>query len=546
VLLAGACAWIAQYLNPQKTMLKNKMLWIGAGIGAAAVLLLFPIVHAVVVVANFAVHLLVLGLQLLCARLPKFRPEQQRDIDEETFVSIHVPAYDEPPEVLSETLRALSRLRWRNYEVLVIDNNTPDESVWRPIEALCEELGPKFRFFHVENMEGAKAGALNHIRRFMNPRAEYIFVVDADYVVFRGALRRALAYFTAPDIGLVQFPQEYRNISRGNMGLALDFKHFFAGYMNMANHLGCVPSTGTLTVIRVDAMAMVNGFDTQVVTEDAELGFRLNLQGFRSVFANEVIGRGLMPHDLESLKKQRWRWAFGNAQILKLNWRRILFGPELNWRQKLGYLSHLTAWFNFNLIPSLSLILIAPLAFIDGITLLQHYIVILSGFTLTTFMVLRFGTLFYSLRHEGHSVREIWLAYLTHLGLGWVFSASWLKCLFDHRSPFVRTNKFLSRKLPGVVTTTLAELVLGVAMLLACAILTVTDFVLGPVAALLMCSSRFLVYWVWLQTRRTMDVTERLSNELLRRVSPARRNARATAPEEDYLLADPIESSSVI
>jgi cellulose synthase/poly-beta-1,6-N-acetylglucosamine synthase-like glycosyltransferase len=476
-------------------------------------------------------------LQLISARLPKFNPERRSRLDEDIFVSIHVPAHDEPPEVLSETLRALSQLRWHNYEVLVVDNNTRDESVWRPIEELCAELGPKFRFFHVENMKGAKAGAMNWVRQFMDPRARFVFVVDADYVVHRNALRRALGYFTHEKIGLVQFPQEYRNIGPGNVGLALDFKHFFAGYMNMANHLGCVPSTGTLTVIRVEALAAVDGFDTEVITEDADLGLRMNVHGFQSIYVNEVIGHGLMPHDLESLKKQRWRWAFGNAQILKLNWRRILFGAELNWRQKLGYLAHLTAWFNFNLVPSLSLILLAPLAVADAVTLTQHYIVILSGFTLATFMVLRFGTLFYSLRHDKYGLREIWLAYLTHLGLGWIFSASWLKCLFDHRSPFVRTNKFLTSKLPGVLRITLVELSLGIALCLACIVLTIADFVLGPVAALLTCAARFLVYWVWLQTRRTFEITEEMRGKLVERIqSDIESNVEAPAAEPVVLV----------
>lgn len=500
-------------------MLKSKIIWTAAGLAGATLLLVFPVAHAVIAIANFVVHLIILGLQLISARLPRFQPERLSILDEEAFVSIHVPAHNEPPEVLSETLRTLSRLRWQNYEVLVIDNNTSDESVWRPIESLCAELGPRFRFFHVENMKGAKAGAMNWVRQFMNPLAKFIFVVDADYIVHRNALRRAVSYFTEPKVGLVQFPQEYRNIGRGNVGLALDFKHFFTGYMNMANHLGCVPSTGTLTVIRVEALSAVGGFDTQVITEDADLGFRMNVHGFRSVYVNEVIGHGLMPHDLESLKKQRWRWAFGNAQILKLNWKTILFGSQLTFQQKLGYLTHLTAWFNFNLIPSLSLILLAILSVVADLTLLQHYIVILSGFTLATFMALRFGTLFYSLRHEGHSLREIWLAYLTHLGLGWVFSASWIKCLFDHRSPFVRTNKFLARKLPGVFSTTLVELSLGIALCIACAVLTIMDFVLGPVAALLMCSARFLIYWVWLQTKRTFVITQRMSHQVAEALS---------------------------
>ncbi len=126
-------------------------------------------------------------------------------------------------------------------------------------------------------------------------------------------------------------------------------------------------------------------------------------------------------------------------------------------------------------------------------------------------MVLRFGTIFYSLRRDGHKLREIWLAYLTHIGLGWIFSASWIKCLFDHRSPFVRTNKFLGAVMPGPLRATVVELSLGVCLLAACAVLAFTDFIFGPIAAMTMGVARFLVYWVWQQTQ----YTRRLSSERL-------------------------------
>ena len=493
--------------------MQSKMMMMSAAVGGLVILILFPVVHVVVALVNFGIHLLILGFQIVTSRLPRVGVPRNSDKADEPFVSIHVPAHNEPPEILKATLRSLSRLRWRNYEVLVIDNNTQDEAVWRPVEEYCRELGPRFRFLHVEGLKGAKAGAMNWARPFIDPRAKFIFVVDADYVVERWALRCALSYFTEEGIGLVQFPQEYRNIGPGNTGLALDFKHYFSGYMNLANRLNCVPSTGTLSLIRVSALTAVNGFDTRVVTEDAELGFRLNTQGYRSVYANEIIGRGLMPHDLESLKKQRWRWAFGNAQILKLNWRRLVFGRELTWRQKLGYLIHLTAWFNFNLIPSLTLILVAPLALLERLHPLHPYLIVLSGFTLTSFMALRFGTLFYSLRQDGHTLREIILAFLSHIGMGWVLSASWLKCLLDHRSPFVRTNKFMSAHMPGALRTSLVELSLGVALLTAGIILTACDFIIGPIAALVTCGARFLIYWVWWQTRKSWHLTAGLAEQ---------------------------------
>ena len=56
-------------------------------------------------------------------------------------VSIHVPAYNEPPAMVIETLDALARLDYPDFEVLVIDNNTPEESVWRPVEAHCAQPG---------------------------------------------------------------------------------------------------------------------------------------------------------------------------------------------------------------------------------------------------------------------------------------------------------------------------------------------------------------------------------------------------------------------
>jgi cellulose synthase/poly-beta-1,6-N-acetylglucosamine synthase-like glycosyltransferase len=487
----------------------KQLRWIIGGLAAIIALLLFPFLHIALVVGNLAVHLVVLGLQLITSRFPSVRPSWRASV-REPFVSIQVPAHNEPPELLRETLMALSRLRWNNYEVLVIDNNTTDEHVWRPVAELCSRLGPRFKFFHVENLKGAKAGALNHVRAFMDPRAEFVFVVDADYVIEPDALERALGYVADDRIGLIQFPQEYRNIGSGNTGLALDFKHFFAGYMNMANHLGCVPSTGTLSLIRVTAMKAVGGFDTNVVTEDAEIGFRLNAAGYRSLYVNDVIGRGLMPHDLESLKKQRWRWAFGNAQILRLNWRKLLFGRGLGWRQKLGYLIHLTAWFNFNLIPCLSLILVGVLAFFHKMQAPHPYIAIVSWFTLATFTVLRFGTLFYSLRRAGHRPGEIWLAYFTHLGLGWICSVSWLKCVFTPQTPFLRTNKFLTPRVPGMARTVLMEMSLGIALLMACVMLTVSDFVFSPVLAMIMGITQFFVLWVGQQVRHTFGITRAL------------------------------------
>ena len=48
-------------------------------------------------------------------------------------VSIHVPTHNEPPLMVMQTLNSLARLDYPNFEVIVLDNNTSDESLWRPV-----------------------------------------------------------------------------------------------------------------------------------------------------------------------------------------------------------------------------------------------------------------------------------------------------------------------------------------------------------------------------------------------------------------------------
>ncbi|MGA8558843.1 MAG: glycosyltransferase, partial [Pseudolabrys sp.] len=75
-------------------------------------------------------------------------------------VSIHLPAYNEPPEMLKQTLDAIARLDYQNYECIVVINNTPDPALWLPIEEHCRTLGERFKFVRADNLAGFKAGAL--------------------------------------------------------------------------------------------------------------------------------------------------------------------------------------------------------------------------------------------------------------------------------------------------------------------------------------------------------------------------------------------------
>src|SRR5450631_2405751 len=126
-------------------------------------------------------------------------------------VSIHVPAYFEPPDMLKATLDAVSRLDYPNFECVVIINNTPDPAFWQPIQDHCRALGERFKFINAEKVEGFKAGALRIAMARTAVDAEIIGIIDADYVVQPDWLKDLVPVFADPRVGLVQAPQDHRD-----------------------------------------------------------------------------------------------------------------------------------------------------------------------------------------------------------------------------------------------------------------------------------------------------------------------------------------------
>ncbi|HBT41044.1 MAG TPA: glycosyl transferase family 2, partial [Rhodospirillaceae bacterium] len=86
-------------------------------------------------------------------------------------------------------------------------NNTADESLWRPVQAHCVKLGPRFKFLNFPKIAGFKAGALTAAMPHVAPDAEVLAVLDADYVVDPKWLRDLAPAFADPKVAMVQAPQ---------------------------------------------------------------------------------------------------------------------------------------------------------------------------------------------------------------------------------------------------------------------------------------------------------------------------------------------------
>jgi len=241
-------------------------------------------------------------------------------------VSIHIPAYKEPPEMLKQTLDGVARLDWPNLECLVIINNTPDPAYWEPIQAYCEELGERFKFINLPKVAGFKAGALRVAMEQTAPDAEIIGVIDADYVVAPNWLRDLVPTFEDPTVGIVQAPQDHRDANRSLMHEAMNTEYagFFDIGMVQRNEHDAIVVHGTMCLIRRAAMVEAGDWSSDTICEDTDLGLSIVERGWKSHYTNTRYGWGLLPDDFASFKKQRHRWAYGGVQIVRKHWMRLL------------------------------------------------------------------------------------------------------------------------------------------------------------------------------------------------------------------------------
>jgi cellulose synthase/poly-beta-1,6-N-acetylglucosamine synthase-like glycosyltransferase len=389
-------------------------------------------------------------------------------------VSIHVPAYNEPPAMVIETLEALARLDYPDYEVIVVDNNTTDEAVWRPVEARCAQLGPRFRFFHVAPLEGFKAGALNFALRHTAADAAVVAVIDSDYVVEPRWLRDLVPAFDEPGVAIVQAPQDYRDAGDGAfkaMAYA-EYRGFFHLGMVTRNERNAIIQHGTMTLVRRDALDRAGRWAEWCITEDAELGLSILEAGLEARYTPRSYGRGLMPDTFVDFKKQRYRWAYGAMQILKahaghlLGRRTAALAPGQRYHFVAGWLPWLADGFNllFNFAAlAWSIAMVAAPASIDA--------------PLMTFSVLPrslFGFKLVKIVHlyrseVGAGKRQTFAAAVAGLALAHTIGLAVLRGFVTRAEPFFRTPKRVHREALGAAfAAAREETLMLVALLLAC------------------------------------------------------------------------------
>jgi cellulose synthase/poly-beta-1,6-N-acetylglucosamine synthase-like glycosyltransferase len=365
------------------------------------------------------------------------------------FVSLHVPAHNEPPDMVIETLQRLKQLDYPQYEIVAIDDNTEEEELWRPVQQWCADNGVKFQ--HLDDWPGYKSGALNYaLRNMTDPRAELVGVVDSDYQMEPDFLRRCAPLFDDEKVGFIQAPQDYRGWETAPYyrRLYYSYAYFFAVSQPSRNERDGAIFAGTMGLIRRSALEDVGGWDEWCITEDAELSMRLMRAGWSGLHVDKSFGKGVMPLTFEALKGQRFRWCFGGIQILRMHWRDMLpFGRTRGNRMSIGqrwaYFSGALQWYGDLLALLFYLFLLAgAINIATGGGLLFRK---LSGFLIATIPLLVAIGLVRAVallrRSTSASWRDAFGAFLIWQSTSLVTARASVQALYAKEAEFLRTPK---------------------------------------------------------------------------------------------------------
>ncbi len=355
-------------------------------------------------------------------------------------VTVQLPVYNER-HVVRRLIDAVAAFDWPRdrLQIHILDDSTDDTSqiIARSI-AIHQQNGIDIAQFQRTDRKGYKAGALRE--GLAHAHGEFLAMFDADFVPPPDFLQQTVPAFDDPSVGCVQARWGHLNptVSRLTQAQSLGIDGHFIVEQRARHELGALLNfNGTAGLWRRSCIEEAGGWQEDTLTEDLDLSYRAQLQGWRIAFLPHIVVPAEIPVSVDAFKRQQFRWAKGSIQTAKKLFVTVLGSSQPLWRKALG-IAHLTGYAVHPLML-LNLLFLLPV-----MTSFSPALRIASLFSLTAIgPPLMYWT---AMRSQGIPVRQSirWLAVLLGLGTGLSVnnSRAVFEALLGVRSAFKRTPKF--------------------------------------------------------------------------------------------------------
>lgn len=283
-------------------------------------------------------------------------------------VAVIVPAFNEEKVILQTVVSLLASDHPPNFEIVVVDDGSTDDTYQRCLEAFAGE--PRVRVFTKPN--SGKPDALNHGVR--HTESEIVIALDADTLFARDTISKLIRHFANPKVGAVAGNAKVGNrVNLLTRWQALEYvtsQNLDRRAFNLLNCVTVVP--GAVGAWRRDLIEQVGGFNDLTLAEDADLTMSIRKLGYSIAYEDEAVGLTEAPDTVRGFVRQRYRWMYGTLQAA---WKHsdALFRPRYG---SLGFIA-LPNIFIFQVLfplisPVMDLLMLVTLA-TSAVSKLQHW-----------------------------------------------------------------------------------------------------------------------------------------------------------------------------
>lgn len=395
-----------------------------------------------------------------------------RDPVPDKQVSVIVSSYNEPIEVLENTLKAIRE----NFtgKVFVADDST--ESV-EQIFMLTRKY--RVALLHRENRNGYKAGAINNVLKYV--RTPYVVLLDSDAVPSREFFDISKSYI--PHYDFVQFPQYYgnRNDSYISNGAYAQQIPFMFRIMPLRSQRGTAFMLGTNVIFQRSSLCNVGGFDEKSITEDLSTSLLLHEKGFKSVYVKKNVVKNSAPDTLRAYFTQQERWAKGTLGVF----RKI----SVTGARKMGLRAYFdyyvgASWYMYGfsfLFMSLSVVFFA---LFQAEFLMIPYMTYISLFL--PYMVFTMLIYYTTVLETGHGAKEMFLNMSFNAICFPIYIKAFSNAILRKEMLFNRTPKNLQRSMSIRRYVKIAPQLALIILLMTSIMVSVSEFIFGfhPLEAL--------------------------------------------------------------